>query len=280
MQTRRSPGLGLLSESASTSKLHASLPSRARSAVLRLLDAAHDLVFPAQCTGCGAIGAPLCDRCAQSVTPIRFPYVSSPLCGCCGRLQRQPTDLCTQCRARGGAGVDFARSASLHQGIVRDAIHQLKYEDRRDLAPLLARYLVAALAESVWEGRRASINAVIPIPLHHTRLVERGYNQAHLLAKPLPRRMNYPLRPDLLQRSRETASQVGMNALHRRQNVEGAFTAGDAREVTALLIDDVHTTGATLNAAATALKAAGAVAVFGLTLAEPAFNPVETAPIE
>jgi ComF family protein len=151
---------------------------------------------------------------------------------------------------------------------LREAIHAFKYENRPELGPSLARYLVAAFAQAPWPG--VVLDAVVPVPLHVERLAERGYNQAERLATPFGAATGLPVVPDWLARTRFTQQQVGLGPVERQANVDGAFTAATAvagRQL--LLIDDVLTTGATLRAAAQAARAAGAVAVYGLTLALP-----------
>jgi ComF family protein len=163
------------------------------------------------------------------------------------------------------------RAAGLHVSPLREAIHLLKYEQRPELAPLLGRYLVAAFIRPDWDELRARVNAVVPVPLHAERRRERGYNQAELLAAELCRRMELPLRPELLTRVRFTQSQVGLSAEARHANVEDAFAAAPGcQDMHILLIDDVYTTGATLRACAEAASAAGAASVSALTLALPA----------
>lgn len=157
-------------------------------------------------------------------------------------------------------------------GAIRHAVHALKYQGIKALAPSLARELarhVQAIpfAES---NLRQGAAWVVPVPLHPQRLWERGFNQAALLAEPLAETLGIPLRPDLA-RPRLTRPQVGMDsATLRQENVRGAFAwvgpALEGRPV--LLVDDVSTTGATLEAAAEALVAGGAGAVWGLVLAK------------
>ncbi|MEZ4560436.1 MAG: phosphoribosyltransferase family protein [Caldilineaceae bacterium] len=163
------------------------------------------------------------------------------------------------------------RAAALHTGVMRDAIHHLKYADGRGLAVPLARYLAAAWAEPDWDDVRGRVDLVAPVPLHDSRLQERGYNQSALLAKGFCDRTGLTCMPDALARVRATQSQVGLDASARAVNVADAFAARLRLDgVTVLLIDDVYTTGATLNACARAALAAGALQVVALTLALPA----------
>jgi ComF family protein len=162
------------------------------------------------------------------------------------------------------------RAAALHTDPLRGAIHALKYEDRPELAGPLARYLTAAFAAESWGPYRAAIDAIVAVPLHAERFAERGYNQSELLAAAFGRAVGLPCRPDWIKRHASTRPQVGLTAQERRSNVAQAFAADPAVAGRALLlIDDVYTTGSTLNACATAARVAGARAVFALALAIP-----------
>lgn len=224
-----------------------------------------DLLFPPTCVACGRAGHRICPRCAQLVLPT--PHT---ICQRCGRARSAQVDRCNHCMDDATFPLRRARAAALHASPLREWIHLLKYEGRRDLAPLLARYLVAALDRPDWREIVPQLNAVAPVPLHHERLRERGYNQAELLAQGLCERRRLPLRTDLVQRSKLTRSQVGLSSAERKENVKDAFTASTACQgLHVLLIDDVYTTGATLCACAAALLKAGAAAVYALALAIP-----------
>jgi ComF family protein len=178
--------------------------------------------------------------------------------------------LCAKCADNTPGDLHQVRAASLHAEPLRTLIHQLKYEDHPDLAVPLARYLAAAFATPDWDAVRGQIDAVVPIPMHPERRKARGYNQAELLAAAFCRRTGLPMAPTLLRREKFTRAQVGLNAVERQANVADAFVAATActrRHL--LLIDDVYTTGATLQACAAAAVAAGAQLVCGLTLAMP-----------
>lgn len=229
-----------------------------------------DLLFPAVCCGCGALGDPLCPTCAQQVTPV-----SAPICAHCGRPLPHAQSVCTDCARLTQDPLTLARAATLHTSPMREAIHALKYENRPELGPYLARYLIAVFAAPPWtphagEVNMGKIDAVVPVPLHAERLAERGYNQSELLAASFCAATGLHCAPAWLARIRATRQQVGLGPEERHANVADAFDADPAvAGQTLLLIDDVRTTGATLRACATAALAAQATAVYALTLAIP-----------
>jgi ComF family protein len=233
---------------------------------LRRLGAAGlDLLFPPVCAGCKMPGHAFCPNCAQAVTPVPLP-----ICELCGKSQVAPTARCAACRARPHGAPALSRAAALHTPPLRQAIHALKYEQRPELAALLARYLVAVFAAPPWERLAPAIDAVVPVPLHAERVAERGYNQSELLAAAFCARVGLACEPGWLVRTRATRQQIDLGPAERWSNVAGAFTAGhEVAGRTLLLVDDVYTTGATLRASAAAAQAAGARTVYGLALAMP-----------
>lgn len=156
------------------------------------------------------------------------------------------------------------RSVAVHDGALRQAIHHLKYRHRRELATTLGWML-----SDYWQEAGLPADLVVPVPLHASRQKERGYNQAGLLARALVERLPLTLSETGLIRTRATVPQVGLEARERKVNVQDAFAwTGDRLEgVCVLLIDDVCTTGSTLEACALALRQAGAESVWALTLA-------------
>ena len=148
---------------------------------------------------------------------------------------------------------------------MRNAIHRLKYSNLRVLAAPMARMLGDYLADNAVPGE-----VLVPVPLHRKRLRERGYNQSALLARELGRLVGLPVAEDCLVRTRYVLPQARSSSVEeRRANVARAFAVvgGGAQDKQVILVDDVSTSGATLNACAGAMKAAGAASVWGLTLA-------------
>lgn len=217
-----------------------------------------ELFLPACCFSCGKEGSFLCSSC-HHILPRLLP----PVCTRCGR-QLVLDEGCPYCR-RWKLEIDSIQSPYMLQGPVRQAVHDFKYRGYRALAGTLARLMYEHL-----QRRPPAIDAIVPVPLHHSRLRQRGYNQSLLLARELSKLSSLPVLETSLTRTRNTPAQVGRaSAEERRRNVSGAFACPDStvRGQRLLLIDDVCTTGATLDACAVALKHAGAAAVWGLTLA-------------
>jgi ComF family protein len=162
------------------------------------------------------------------------------------------------------------RSRSVYRGSIREAIHRLKYSSDVAMGEMLARLMIDSLSKLNWP-----VDIITCVPLGLVRFEERGYNQATLLARPIALSMRLPFSSHLLARTRETRTQVGLTVSERWENMEDAFWArGRAlRGKNILVVDDVATSGATLNACAKALLDAGAAKVYGFSLARAVFSP-------
>lgn len=227
-----------------------------------------DLVFPPRCVGCQRNGMLFCDTCAQQV----LPAPSRRVCQQCGlELSADVRVLGSPCRNCNDA-LGWVEVAALHEDPLQKAIHALKYADGIQLGSSLGRYLVAATEAAPWPAILSSLDGIVPVPLHRDRMLERGYNQAGLLAGALAAKSATPVLEQAIIRFRATSSQVGLSPSERMRNVKGKFRA-NARLVSGralLLVDDVLTTGATMRECASVLRGAGAKAVYGIALATPA----------
>jgi ComF family protein len=156
------------------------------------------------------------------------------------------------------------RSWAIFEDPVRGALHRLKYRRDIGLGEAISSQMSDFVTQLAWP-----IDALIPIPLGKKRLKERGYNQVAMVALPLSMQLGLDYYPNLLNRARETRSQVGLSAAERQDNVKEAFDADDTKVAgqTILLMDDVSTTVATLSSAAEALYASGARDVYAITVA-------------
>lgn len=238
------------------------MPERSRPSTLsgkaRLVgEAALDFFFPRTCVGCGAHGQLLCSNCVRQVA------VLGPACPRCARPQASDM-TCATCWTR-TSSLDGIRAPYRFHGALRTAIHELKYHRLRSIATPLARFLAEYLALKPMPG-----DCLVPVPLHGRRLRERGYNQSALLARALSKITGLTVVENSLVRLRDSAPQARSTSVEsRRANVAAAFACCDRRlrEVGVILVDDVCTSGATLEACATALKRGGAASAYGLVLA-------------
>ena len=219
-----------------------------------------DLVFPPRCAGCGGFGGFLCDACLD-----RTAEALPPRCDVCWMPAERPgtAAACSRCRA-GQPAFRAARSAFVYEGAAREAVHALKYDGVSSLARPMAHLMFERLVD--W---KPPVDALAPVPLAGRRRRTRGYNQSELLARELARLTGLRLERRALVRQRAGAPQVGQpDEEARRRNVSGAFAPGPVSvKGSVLLIDDVLTTGATLDACARVLLGGGAEAVFALTFA-------------
>jgi len=191
-----------------------------------------------------------------------------PLCPRCGRPQASGI-VCPSCWQR-KTEIDGIRSLFRFDEVIRTAIHELKYRNLKAISPCLAELLADYLRSNPLPGE-----ALVGVPLHPRRLRDRGYNQSSLLARELSRRIDLPVIEDCLIRVRQAQPQVrAVDVEERRRNVADAFLCRDEKVSgkRIILIDDVCTSGATLESCAAALKDKDATSVWGLTLAREIYN--------
>ncbi len=197
-----------------------------------------DLIFPPRCGGCGRVDTRWCARCQQELDQVAVE----------ARVARLPPL------------VSLAYTG-IHEGKLQQAVHALKYSGATELAAPLAERLIAALDRLGW-----SIDTIVPVPLFPSRQRQRGYNQSQQLGAVMAQVLGIPCDATALLRWRDTPPQVGLNREQRRTNVRGAFRPAGNLSGSVLLVDDVFTTGATLQSCAQAALDAGAAAAYGLTV--------------
>jgi competence protein ComFC len=217
-----------------------------------------DFFFPPVCVGCGKIGKFICAQCSQNL-----PLILPPFCEKCGKPE--PTGLlCPTCWGW-KANIDGIRAPYRFDGVIRDAIHEFKYRNVRAIAGFLAHLMATYL-----KGHPLPGDVLVSVPLSQQRLRKRGYNQSNILTKELSKLIMLPVVDGCLIRIKDNPPQArAADANERHRNVSGAFTCTDDRlsGKRVLLLDDVCTTGATLDACALALKNSNAISVWGITLA-------------
>lgn len=248
------------------------------------IDSLAAVFFPAPCGICGqtlitASRIPICASCLNG-----FERITDPLCACCGRPQvapaartnppaREAGELrCRLCRS-GFYAFDRARSFAVYDRALSEAVLLLKYEQVASLADWFGARLaeVAIAAGSDWRA-----DVVVPVPLHRDRWRERGYNQAELIARAVARRLKLRLESKLMVRVKPRPPQLVLSRSEHWKSVRGAYATRAGIKIDnmrILLVDDVLTTGATLDACSRALTQAGALAVFGLTIGRVRSGP-------
>lgn len=243
------------------------IQERAVHVALHLGRKSADFLLPPVCLNCHTpltLSHRLCSQCWKDVSFITRPFCTitgAPLPFDIGE------DAISAQAATNPPHYDQARAVALYKGVMRNLIYKLKYQDHHATVNLLSLWLQQK-GQSIIDDA----DLILPVPLHPSRLWQRRYNQSALLAKRLAENTGKTLALGLLIRDKKTRSQIGLTASERQANLKGAFTitalsANKLKRKHILLIDDVITTGATINAAAQTLKRAGAERVTVLTLA-------------
>lgn len=225
------------------------------------------LFYPPFCAICARAVEPaenLCPSCAEKAPRIRAPFCAKCSQPFAGDITGSFT--CANCEDR-VLHFDAAVSAYRSRAVVRELIHNFKYNRQIRLRRQLGRWLAEALEDPRLAGRR--FDCIVPVPLHPARRRERGFNQAELLAAELHRQSGLPLR-NILQRTRYTTTQTQFDRSERMENLRGAFRlrrGSNVQGLRMLLVDDVLTTGSTLSECASVLRKAGALSVHAATVA-------------
>lgn len=218
-----------------------------------------DLLYPRRCPFCSGIapaGKDVCPECLETL-----PYVWGPVCAKCGKPVEEGETLCGDCQARPRV-FDAGCAAFLYDDQMRETIRLFKYKGRKEYGEVLGRLLAHYAAEELAAWRPELIAAV---PVHRGKLRQRGYNQAEVLARSVSDSCGIPFRKELLLRPGSTEAMKNLGAEDRRRNLEGVFSArpeelaldGKRRAERVLVVDDIFTTGATMDACAAVLKEAG-----------------------
>jgi competence protein ComFC len=219
------------------------------------VEALADLFYPQRCVGCWRRASDvLCRACFEAL-----PEVGRPSCARCGLPTAFETFVCEECK-NVDFGFESARAPLRYEGAGKKLVHTLKYHGYTRVVERVAAPMMLGVLD---EGMR--FDAVVPVPLHRSRLRKRGFNQAKLLALGVAPRINAPV-SDTLEVVRSTRDQVELSAAGRRANVAGAYSARGPVAGRILLVDDVFTTGATMSACACTLLQAGAGEVHALSL--------------
>ena len=235
------------------------------------LDILINLVLPPRCIKCGKILSTRNGLCSDCFNKIQF--ISEPYCACCGRpflnesgLTSGKKQLCAQCLKQKHRLFAMQRSAFIYDNESKNLILDFKFRDKTSSAETLANLLFAA-GRDIWKEKP---DLLLPVPIHQLRLLQRRYNQSALLVKYLSEKSNVSADYFSLIRHQNTVPQVQLSGEARRQNLKKAFSVINCQNLNGksiVLIDDVETTGSTLNECAKVLKNAGVNKIYALTLA-------------
>lgn len=230
----------------------------------RIMNTFLDILYPRHCPVChniiGFRGQKICDRCREELKPV-----TGPRCYKCSRPLNNPgQEYCRDCSRRihffeQGTGI-FPYST-----LLQESLYKLKYEKRQEYGTFYGE-LGALLAKE--QIRRWKIDIIVPVPLHRKRLEKRGYNQSELIAEALGKGLALPVDKVVLKRKINTRPQKDLGPAERKVNLKNAFVSnGRLERENVLLVDDIYTTGATVDEAARTLKKAGAARVYFLVIA-------------
>lgn len=223
-----------------------------------------DWLFPQRCAVCDRalsiteIG--LCSKCRPMLHKVEAPY-----CMKCGKpLGDESEILCDDCKIKAHS-YERGRSVYLYDSAMKSSIYRFKYHGRKEYARFYAMQIAHHLSDFL---NRIPNGVLIPIPLHEKRYEKRGYNQAALICRELSKLTGMPYREDVLFRTEDTKKQKELGVRERENNLKKAFKTygNDVKLNTAILIDDIYTTGATIDAAARCLKESGVTYVYFVTL--------------
>jgi len=222
------------------------------------------LLFPGRCAVCDEVsspaGKPVCDVCRKKIR-----YIDEPICYKCGkRLADKDTEYCHDCMKTEHL---YIRGYGLYEyESMKQSIYRFKYKNRREYAEFYGQEMKRRLGKEIGQW---NAQAFIPIPLHKSKQRIRGYNQADELAKQLGKQFGIPVESKILTRIKKTVPQKELNPAERQNNLKKAFkiAQNDVKLKTIIIVDDIYTTGSTIDAASEVLLAGGAERIYFLSLA-------------
>lgn len=230
----------------------------------RLAEELLSLVYPRRCPVCHGIVTPkgemICRGCRKRLRPIQ-----EPRCKKCGKpLAKEEQEYCFDC-AKGKHGYKEGTALYPYDDVMQKSIAYFKFQNRREYAKAYAKEVERYLGKKLlfWEA-----DCLVPVPIHRKKLVERGFNQAAVLAEAISRRIGIPVDTELLERVRKTLPQKELNDEERRKNLINAFQIGKkgVKYKRVILVDDIYTTGSTIDACTKILKASGIPEIYFFSL--------------
>lgn len=218
-----------------------------------------EFFYPSKCPFCGEINSGICETCRE-----KYPIIQEPRCKKCGKpIQKETEEYCYDCKNTVHF-YEWGRSLWIHKSPVNEAIYAFKYKNKRIYGEVFAREFAKQYGKLL---KQQKIELIIPIPLHKKRRRERGYNQTEIIAKYLGKYTGIEVDCTSLIRTKKTTPQKCYNDKERKKNMKNAFAMRRNIHVrNVVLIDDIYTTGSTIDEAARTLKKSGVDNVFFLTI--------------
>ncbi len=229
----------------------------------KLLGFIADIIFPPICPVCNKImpimAGDICPECEKKLT-----FVAEPYCMRCGKPVDETQEYCEDCTRRDHA-YDEGRAVLIYDEYMSKSIYRFKYNGKREFARFYGRVMTQCLHDKIRQWR---VEVVIPVPVHKSKLRQRGYNQAGLIAQQISKRLKIPVKSDIVIRQTATKVQKNLGFTARQNNLKNAFKVipNSVKYKSVLIVDDIYTTGATVDAMARCLKKAGVEKVYFATL--------------
>ena len=230
----------------------------------RFLSLLADLVYPPRCPVCNDIvtagGGGICENCRQKIS-----YVTEPYCMKCGKpIENEENEFCRDCLDKKHS-FNEGRSVLVYDEYMSRSIYRFKYNSKKEYARIYGQLISDRLGSKI---RSWNADALLPVPIHKSRMKKRGYNQATLIAREVSKRLNIPVRDNILIRKTQTKAQKSLGAAERENNLKKAFIVrkNSVKLNTVIVIDDIYTTGSTIDAVSAVLKESGVSNVYFVTL--------------
>lgn len=231
--------------------------------IRKILEGLIDCVYPPRCPICNKIiplgGSNICTVCSKKVT-----YVEEPYCLKCGKPVDDERELCCDCSQK-EHNYDEGRSTFIYDEYMSRSVYRFKYNSKKEYAKFYGEEIFKRLNKKIisWNAE-----AIIPVPIHKMRMKQRGFNQANLLAKELSKYTKIPVKNNIVYRKNQTKVQKNLSAKERENNIKKAFIVkkNSVELNSVIIIDDIYTTGSTVDAISACLKAAGVKKVYVVTL--------------
>ncbi len=228
-----------------------------------------DMIYPVRCPVCGGIVVPkgerICGLCRKKLT-----YITEPRCKKCGKpIEQEEKEYCGDCEHK---NFQFARGYCVwvYDDLMKHSVAEFKYHNKKEYAKFYIQEMVRIYGDTL---KKLSFDAVVPVPLHKSRYLARGYNQADILARGLGKELDIPVISRLLVRNKKTLPQKQLSDKERLRNLREAFDINQRileknpkERNRVLLVDDIFTTGSTLEACTNVLKSNGTNEVYFITL--------------